>query len=111
MIAIGLLLVRMLCDYFKSRPQLLRRGLPTEDIVGAYGMAMRKSSRAGFVPPGRSTPGLGHPQPFPLDAGDEWRDAGKFGRRVNRGRDPRNGVPKQLKLGMQRNGTLAALAH
>jgi len=24
--------------------------LPTEDIVGAYGMAMRKSSRAGFVP-------------------------------------------------------------
>ncbi len=45
--------------------------------------------------PGRSTPGLGHPQPFPLDAGDEWRDAGKFGRRVNRGRDPRNGVAKQ----------------
>jgi len=45
--------------------------------------------------PGRSTPGLGHPQPFPLDAGDERRDAGKLGRRVNRGRDLRNGVAKQ----------------
>jgi len=45
--------------------------------------------------PGRSTPGLGHPQPFPLDAGDERRDAGKLGRRVNRGRDLRNGVAEQ----------------
>jgi len=45
--------------------------------------------------PGRSTPGLGHPQPFPLDEGDERRDAGKLGRRVNRGRDLRNGAAKQ----------------
>jgi hypothetical protein len=78
----------------ETRLRALRRGLPTEDIVGAYGMAMRKSSRAGFVPLA-ARPGLGHPQPFPLDAGDERRDAGKLGRGVNRGRDLRNGVAKQ----------------
>jgi len=38
------------------RLRALRRELPTEDIVGAYGMAMRKSSRAGFVPPAARPP-------------------------------------------------------
>ena len=35
------------------RVRALRRGLPTEDIVRAYGTAMRKSSRAGRIATGR----------------------------------------------------------
>jgi hypothetical protein len=35
------------------RLRALWRGLPTEDIGRAYGTAMRKSSRAGRIAPGR----------------------------------------------------------
>jgi len=42
------------------RLRALRRALPTENIVSAYGTAMCKSSRAGQIATGIATVGLAH---------------------------------------------------